>query len=202
MPIVPIRERLLSRAIINPVTGCWEWQGTKTHGYGRISVGRQMPYAHRVAWELWFGPVPEDMTLDHVCHDPEECQAGDDCPHRACVNPAHLEPVPWLENMMRGGSWSAANARKTHCPAGHEYTPENTYVIPSTGSRSCIACEKDRGHVRDGTGPGSANKRKTQCSAGHPYDEANTHITKDGWRRCRACNRENVRRIKQQRRAA
>lgn len=87
--------------------------------------------------------IPDEMQLDHVCHTVsiDTCPGGDDCRHRRCVNPAHLQLVTGPENVMRGLSPHAINARKTHCPQDHEYTPENTRVN-SNGERVCIPCAR------------------------------------------------------------
>jgi hypothetical protein len=103
---------------------CWEWLGLKNRGYGLYSRYR----AHRYAYEQLVGPIPDGLTLDHLCRNP------------GCVNPAHLEPCTAVENAMRGNSPPAANARKTHCKYGHELTPENTYY-PPRGGRECRTCK-------------------------------------------------------------
>jgi hypothetical protein len=63
-------------------SGCWLWQGDKwarpEHGYGRIWLNGRRVKAHRVAWELYVGPIPPGQ---HVLHK---------CDVRLCVNPEHL----------------------------------------------------------------------------------------------------------------
>lgn len=124
---------------------CWPWlAGLNNMGYGKFSIGsgsRRMVYTHRYAYELTVGTIPPGFTLDHLCHtnDPT-CAGGVTCPHRRCVNPAHLEPVTNRENQLRGNGVGGRNARKTHCARGHEYTPENTYMRPDGGGRQCRTC--------------------------------------------------------------
>lgn len=48
-------------------------------------------------------------------------------------------------------------------------------------------------NVLRGESPPAKNARKTHCPKGHPYDETNTHVTSQGWRICKACNRERAR---------
>lgn len=113
---------------------CWEWTAaTNQLGYGQIGAPRNRArlMAHRVAWELLVGPIPEGLELDHLCKNP------------GCVNPDHLDPVTHAENMRRGEGFDNWQRRKTHCPRGHEYSRENTYVNPK-GSRECRTCRKER----------------------------------------------------------
>lgn len=137
---------------VKKTDSCWLWTGSTHEGYGtlrRTRGGRQKKFqAHRFAYELLVGPIPEGMTLDHLCHNNDkECQAGNDCIHRRCVNPAHLEPTPNIKNILRGKGWTAKNARKTHCPHGHEYNAKNTF-ININGSRVCIICRRNNDRVR------------------------------------------------------
>jgi len=124
--------------------GCLIWFGRiSTPGYGstrvKIDGTWRCALAHRLAYEELVGPIPDGLVLDHLCRV------------RRCVNPAHLEPVTILENLMRSPIAPAAvNSRKTHCPLGHEYTPENTYVRkqrknPDRTERSCLTCRRKRG---------------------------------------------------------
>jgi hypothetical protein len=127
---------------------CWGWTATRNKGgYGRFGDSNKVYPAHRWSYEYHVGPIPEGLDLDHTCHtDDKECPGGIECEHRRCVNPWHLEPVTRKENIRRGrtGAWKAAI---THCPQGHEYAAENTYVSPRN-QRVCRTChrEKQRGY--------------------------------------------------------
>lgn len=110
---------------------CWLWLRAKdAKGYGRVGWGGKVLLAHRVAYELFFGQIPDGLPLDHLCRVP------------ACVNPGHLEPVPTRENTARGVHPSATALRENRCVNGHNYTPENTYRW--RGERQCRQCMRDR----------------------------------------------------------
>lgn len=128
----PLRIRLLSQLVIDP-SGCLLWTGpTDKDGYGRVWLGRRMRPVHRVMWEMFEGPIPDGLTLDHV--------KARGCTHKNCASIAHLEPVPNKVNVMRGETIPAINARKTHCPQGHPYDEVNTYW--RNGWRACRACHR------------------------------------------------------------
>lgn len=126
---------------------CWEWTAyTTPRGYGHFAIRHGLKMlAHRFAYELLVGPIPEGLELDHTCHtkDPA-CVAGDLCSHRRCVNPAHLEPVTKRENGKRSRAGVFYSA-KTQCPSGHAYDEENTRWYG--GRRYCRACHRDRGRA-------------------------------------------------------
>ena len=144
-------EGMGTRYIPEPNTGCWLWAlSTSWGGYGSVKWGGRTRQAHRVAYEELRGPIPEGLTIDHLCRV------------RSCVNPAHMEPVTRGVNVLRGIGISSHCAHKTHCKHGHQLGGEN--VRPLKGKpahwRTCLACrmayvqkEKDRRRAKR-----SANK--------------------------------------------
>jgi hypothetical protein len=93
----PALTRLLSRIEIDPETGCWEWQGAKaTKGYGLFRGDGPMVRTHRYSYEHLVGPIPDGLTLDHLCRN------------RACCNPEHLEPCTAVENIQRAAALRSA----------------------------------------------------------------------------------------------
>lgn len=111
---------------------CWGWRGVVKHtGYGEIMIDAVLWQAHRYAYTLVVGPIPDGKVIDHLCRN------------RWCVNPAHMEPVTRGENTWRG----SPHRIKTHCPHGHEYTPENTVirgVAAGRPQRVCRTCEREK----------------------------------------------------------
>jgi hypothetical protein len=100
-----LHERLLAKTTRPAPDRCWRWTGSvNAHGYGviRPNGSDRVVRVHRVAYELFVGPIPEGLTLDHLCHSRDPDCPGGPCVHRRCVNPAHLEPVTRSENVRRG----------------------------------------------------------------------------------------------------
>ena len=119
--------------------GCHEWSGPlQAGGYGWFRIGRRVRVlAHRYAYEMARGPIPDGLVIDHLCRN------------RRCVNPEHMEPVTNMENLRRGLGYGLANGLRTTCTHGHEYTPENTYINPQhPTSRRCRTCARERDRTR------------------------------------------------------
>jgi len=159
------REAILLRLPTGAVGECWLWEGrANKDNYGIMRArGASSSLAHRLAYEILVGPIPDGMTLDHMCHRAERCPGGKTCPHRLCCNPAHLKIAAVGPNALRGNSLSGTNSRKTHCDSGHEFTEANTYW--HKGKRQCRKCRDARDRAR---GNGWARQREALRKAGDP----------------------------------
>lgn len=130
-----MRERFEAKFYVTP--GCWIWTKGRYHdGYGQFAVSahERSVRAHRVSYELYVGPIPEDL---HVLHR---------CDVRACVNPEHLflgTRVDNMQDMIQKGRHYSPGRGKTHCPCGLPYSGDNLYVTP-TGDRQCRGCRSRR----------------------------------------------------------
>jgi hypothetical protein len=118
-------ERFWSKVDRRGAGECWEWLACRSDGYGQF-----YPYhstavlAHRYSYELLVGPIPDGLQLDHLCRN------------RACVNPAHLEPVTQRVNILRGYGRGAIQARQTTCSQGHPFDK-----VTRQGRRGCAKCD-------------------------------------------------------------
>lgn len=163
-----LREAFEANVERGEETACWEWKGAKNRGWGVLQLDRVKRQAHRLSYEFHVGPVPDDLVLDHVCRN------------RGCVNPAHLEPVTNGENVLRGMSVPAQNARKTHCKRGHPLVPENLY--PTKYGRRCKLCATDIRRAKKGQ-----LDRTLFCRNGHPRTPENTYTYPGGDSCCLPC---------------
>lgn len=81
---------ILAKISKDAKTECWLWNGSiKSNGYGALSYAGQKWHAHRFFYVQLIGPIPAGLHIDHLCRN------------RACVNPAHLEPVTQAVNNRR-----------------------------------------------------------------------------------------------------
>jgi hypothetical protein len=113
-------ERL---AVSIEVADCWEWKLCKTKGYGQIRLPDRLLLAHRWVWLNLVGPIPEGLTLDHLCRN------------RSCVNPDHLEPVTMTVNRQRG----THDYTQGSCKRGHPAIYRHRTVGGQTYCRACRA---------------------------------------------------------------
>lgn len=120
-PRLTLEERFWAK--VQRTDSCWVWTGALTHkGYGVFhDYGNRTIQSHCFAYEHFVGSIPGDLEIDHLCRN------------RACVNPAHLEPVTHRTNILRG------TALITHCPQGHAYDEANTR-FDLQGHRLCRTC--------------------------------------------------------------
>lgn len=155
------RRRLLSKLDMSGgFDSCWLFTGARTGwGYGNFYMGHRYYGAHKAAYLLFVGPVPEGMEVDHLCHVRTDCAGGIECPHRACANPSHLALATHRNNDLRGCGQSAENIRLTHCRRGHAFDEKNTYIPPKTkpghSRRDCRECRAaaQRRYVRRDRSP-------------------------------------------------
>jgi len=130
-----LAERFFGRILPHPVTGCWNWLGGKTNGYGSFWADGEMTNAHRFSYIVFVGDIPAGHDVDHLCRN------------RGCCNPEHLEAVTRKVNMARGelrppSGAKSKNGKKTTCPRGHPYDGANKW------SRTCSICQKTRNDLR------------------------------------------------------
>lgn len=124
--------------------GCWLWQGALDgKGYGQMMWDGKPGRTHRWAYEHFVGPIPEGMTIDHMCGVPR------------CVRPDHLRAVTLQQNIL------AHHREQTQtCRQGHDTTfPGSTVTRKKSDRKSgvrfvrkCVECERlsaERRRVRE-----------------------------------------------------
>ena len=111
---------------------CLEMAGSDhtEFGYKKFNGG----LAHREAWELLCGPIPDGLCVLHSCDNP------------ACVRIDHLFLGTGNDNMRdmvaKGRQRNAPP--KTHCPKGHPLTPGNLVQRKNRRGRECLTCNRER----------------------------------------------------------
>ena len=111
------------------ITNCIESKkGITNNGYSRIRVNDKNIQAHRWAWELVKGQIPDEFVIDHICRN------------RKCVLPEHLRMVTQQKNIM-AGLHNIDN--RSHCNQGHPFVKENI-MIRKSGKRECAECNRIR----------------------------------------------------------
>lgn len=120
-------------AKIRKTETCWQWTAaTQSRGYGCFGLEGRVVLAHRVAYELFIGPIPEGLTIDHTCRN------------KLCVRPDHLQAITNALNNRRRG----LAARSTpNYPCGHPRDEGNT-LVKTRGGRECRTCDRNRTRSR------------------------------------------------------
>jgi hypothetical protein len=135
-----VDEWFLLKTSPEPNTGCWLWR----EHVGNCGYALVRPYlhgknrtmlAHRLSYELFKGPIPMGLTIDHLCRV------------KSCVNPAHLEAVSNRVNQFRNPqSLTGNNSRKICCLHGHPFSGANLYMHGT--NRHCRACRRANSQQR------------------------------------------------------
>lgn len=140
--LVSIEQRFWEK--VERTATCWFWKaGRNPDGYGNFRINGKTEGAHRVAWKITYGAIPDGRQVLHRCDTPP------------CVNPNHLflgdHDINMSDKAVKGRApgtgkgddqhgLGARNRRKTHCKNGHAFSPENTYTNPQ-GHRACRICQ-------------------------------------------------------------
>lgn len=127
--------RFWAKVAVGSTSECWPWLASKMpNGYGQFrSHAFRSALAHRTAYELRCAAIPAGMQIDHLCRN------------RACVNPAHMEPVTAQENARRSQPWAVAAIKKRAATrqqfkCGHP--TEGDHVAIWSGKRACRICAR------------------------------------------------------------
>jgi hypothetical protein len=145
-----LRSHFLSKIRVRP-DGCHEFQAASYGGgYRAFYVRRGLKfYAHRVAWTIANGTIPDGLVIDHLCRNKE------------CVNPEHLEAVTQRTNVLRGTTPSLLPRNTGRCQRGHDMTLPRAWVIVSTrNSRRCRQCLREWENQRRREQTAAGIKRK------------------------------------------
>lgn len=110
--------------------GCWTWRGClHSSGYGSFYMGRQKVSAHRLAFVIHNGEIPDGLVIDHLCRN------------RSCVNPEHLEAVTQSRNVRRGLLCADTIRLGSNCSKGH-LIDEESIMRTKRGPR-CRICNRN-----------------------------------------------------------
>lgn len=140
-PLTPILRGVHARfwAKVEKTDACWNWIGTRSaKGYGHFKAlpnTKTPTKAHRWSYEDAYGPIPDGLTIDHLCRN------------TSCVRPDHLEAVEGAVNTLRGYNPCAINARKVRCKWGHDLSEGNFYRH-ANGGRVCKQCKAEEQRKR------------------------------------------------------
>lgn len=133
-----VKKRFEEQFVPEPNTGCYVWAAKiGARGYGQFYLNGRTERAHRAAWKLYVGPIPDGMKVLHHCDFPP------------CVN---WERCLFLGTLQDNAQDMIAKNRhaqlsKTHCPTGHPYAGDNVYLFLGK-YRRCRTCDRNRRRLR------------------------------------------------------
>ncbi len=112
-PSWSLADRIAYYSKPEPLTGCHIWQVALLHGYGILRYRGRYHQAHRLAWSLKNGPIPDGMILCHRCNV------------RRCVNPDHLALGTRADNNAdtKAARLRLADAREATVQANPVFNP-------------------------------------------------------------------------------
>jgi hypothetical protein len=159
--------------------------GRRYHGCSLYRDGKsRQRTVHALVLEAFVGPRPEGLF---------GCHRDDDADNNCLENLYWGTPAENSRDAVENGLCWKSNI--SHCPQGHEYTEDNTYIVPKSGHRQCRTCVKAKNE-------GNANCTRTHCPQGHPYAGENLVINSQGRRTCRTCVRDRAREYQRRKRLA
>jgi hypothetical protein len=164
-------KRFWKKVKVHQPAGCWRWKGTLDRlGYGSFWIAGKNYRAHRLAYTLLIGAIPDGLQLDHLCRNP------------SCVNPDHLQPVTNRENLARSQAPSHRVRRLGVCQKGH-----SDFRVRADGRWVCRVCSaaNDR-RFKEKKRAENPPWRGTVCKRGHPLSGDNLRLYR-GVRYCKAC---------------
>ena len=129
--VIPVEDRFWAK--VDKTGPCWLWVGATRDGYGAFKLKGRVVGAHRYSYETSVGPIPDGLTIDHLCRV------------RHCVNPNHFEVVSRRTNTLRGNSPAAITHRTGVCKRGHPLNGDNLRIYKRAGhpdQRLCRACRR------------------------------------------------------------
>jgi hypothetical protein len=107
-----VRRFMAKVALPDDPDECWLWTATSWKAYGIVRLNYRKLFAHRLAYEMFIGPIPPGLEVDHMCHT------------TLCVNPRHLRAVTNKQNLenrsgatrisksgVRGVTWKTEKSR-------------------------------------------------------------------------------------------
>lgn len=143
-------ERMFNNVNVLDHSKCWLWsKTTNPEGYGvttrKVNNKVYGFLVHRISYYHTYGSIPDDVIVDHSCHNPQTCVNGVQCQHRRCYNPYHLRLLTRAENTKAGAN---PRANVGLCRNNlHAWTEDNVQIY-ANGKQVCVACKKEQGKRR------------------------------------------------------